>query len=175
MTDARPMIALVLALAACKAADSTSGTPDGSAPTDASSDAAAAGDAVSPSDAGAPGDAAADGPPLVNYNDCTNVDFDQNDLTAPDASRIVVFSFDPQPVQYKPRCLKVKANETVRWEGSFASHPLVSSGGDVPNPIDGVMVDASAGFVTFPNPGWYGFECQVHESPAEYGAILVVP
>ena len=32
-----------------------------------------------------------------------------------------------------------------------------------------------SGTIAFPKEGWFGFECQVHESPAEYGAILVVP
>jgi plastocyanin len=170
----------MLACAACSTSAASSSSDDASAPDDASvaSDAPAtidASDDGSDEDAGAIVDAAPALDVVFNYNDCTNIDFDDNDETAPDASRTIVFSFHASSQQYAPRCMKVRATETVRWQGDFADHPLVSAGGDIPNAIDTVMVNGTTGTVTFPNVGWYGFECQIHESPSEYGAILVVP
>jgi plastocyanin len=143
-------------------------------------------------DASGTADASVDAPPLItdasspppldapdvlfNYDDCTNVDFDQNDETAPDAGRLIVFSFHANAQQYAPRCMKIKAGESVTWEGDFPDHPLIGAGGDVPNPVDVAMLaTGTQGTIAFPKQGWFGFECHVHESPAEYGAILVVP
>jgi plastocyanin len=168
--------ALCLAVAACSsksapgeldvtdAADSD--TPGGG---DAGVDAAPITDASTPLPLDAPD-------VLFNYDDCTNIDFDQYDETAPDASRHIVFSFHANVQQYAPRCMKIKAGDSVTWEGDFTDHPLVGAGGDVPNPVDIAMIaTGTLGTIAFPNQGWYGFECQVHESPLEYGAILVVP
>lgn len=159
---------------ACSTASSTS-------PADASIDAADAGDAFAP-------DAAVDDvitstdvllDPLddrTNYNDCTPYDFAMNDHTAPADPRIIGFPYDPAPAQYSPRCMKIKAGQTITWKGDFRFHPLVPAGGDVPSPITiDPMPSGTERAIAFPSAGFFGFECSTHGAPAMYGAIFVVP
>jgi plastocyanin len=166
---------LLLFAAACSKSASPEAPADGAAPPppeDASLGDATDGPEIT--DASVP---AVDAPDvLFNYNDCTNIDFDQNDESAPDASRNIVFSFHANVQQYAPRCIRIAAGESVTWEGDFTDHPLVGAGGDVPNPVDLAAISSgTTGTITFAKAGWYGFECKVHESPSEYGAILVTP
>lgn len=174
-------VAFVFAMAgvACSAKNAPSAAEDASAAPIADASGA---DVVAPAVVDAGEDAITDAAALLdapdvrfNYDDCTNTDFDTYDETAHDASRTIVFSFHANPIQYAPRCMKIRQSQTVTWQGDFADHPLVSAGGDVPSPINGVMPTATTGAVTFPKAGWFGFECAVHESPTEYGAVLVVP
>jgi plastocyanin len=72
-----------------------------------------------------------------------------------------------------PRCLQIKAGQTVTWTGSFSTHPLLADEGDKPNPISTADTSGASATVTFPTAGTYGFKCQVHASMT--GAVLVTP
>lgn len=72
-----------------------------------------------------------------------------------------------------PRCVQIKAGQSVTWTGSFSTHPLLADQGDKPNPISTADTSGASANVTFPTPGTYGFKCQVH--PTMTGAVLVTP
>ena len=72
-----------------------------------------------------------------------------------------------------PRCVEIKAGQTVTWTGSFATHPLLADEGDKPNPISTADTSGASATVTFPTAGTYGYKCQVHASMT--GAVLVTP
>jgi plastocyanin len=112
----------------------------------------------------------------TNFNDCTPFDFASNDHTASGDLRVIAFPVDPAPAQYQPRCMKIRATQTITWRGDFRYHPLGPAGGDVPTPI---TVDPSPSgserAIAFPSTGFFGFECVTHEAPLMYGAVLVVP
>ncbi len=111
-----------------------------------------------------------------SFNDCSPFDFTMNDHTAAGDARIITFSYDQTPVQYAPRCMKIKVGQTVTWKGDQHFHPLSPAGGDIPTPItDDPNPMGTQRAIAFPNAGFFGFECFTHEAPAEYGAILVVP
>jgi plastocyanin len=128
-------------------------------------------------DAAPPSDVALDPyDDTTNFNDCTPFDFTSNDHTADADPRTIQFSLDPTTQQYAPRCVKIRAGQTVTWTGAFQYHPLSPAGGDVPSPI---TIDPQPGgssrVITFPKAGLFGFECSIHEAPLEYGAIQVIP
>lgn len=75
--------------------------------------------------------------------------------------------------QVTPRCVEIKAGESVTWTGNFATHPLQADEGDKPNPIASANLASSSATVTFPTAGTFGFKCQVHSSMI--GAVLVTP
>lgn len=72
-----------------------------------------------------------------------------------------------------PRCVQIKAGQTVTWNGSFTTHPLEADQGDAPNPISTANTSGASAAVTFPTAGTFGFKCQVHSSMT--GAVLVTP
>ena len=72
-----------------------------------------------------------------------------------------------------PRCVQIKAGQTVTWTGSFTTHPLLADEGDAPNPISTADTSGASAVVTFATPGTYGYKCQVHASMT--GAVLVTP
>jgi plastocyanin len=72
-----------------------------------------------------------------------------------------------------PRCLQIKAGQTVTWNGSFTTHPLLADEGDTPNPISTADTSGPSATVTFPTAGTFGFKCEVHASMT--GAVLVTP
>ena len=182
------MTAAVVAASSCGCSSEESGASSASSG-DASLEAS---DDVMTSDAGAPDtrddDAAAADvvtstdvsldpfDDTTNYNDCTPYDFSSNDHTAPSDPRVVTFPFDPAPAQYQPRCILIRATQTITYKGNFQYHPLGPAGGDVPTPI--TIDPTPAGLeraITFPNPGFFGFECVTHEAPLMYGAVFVIP
>jgi hypothetical protein len=76
-------------------------------------------------------------------------------------------------------CSMIKAGSVVKWTGSFTTHPLDAHGGDTPNPIAGAYMDAGGAggsdvLIAFPDPGTFGYYCDVHLT-AMQGAIKVVP
>lgn len=95
------------------------------------------------------------------------------DKSAPNDTRAIDFPTGVSAAQYTPNCLKVKAGQSVTWNGSFPNHPLMAFGGDSGNPITTTNTGATKSF-TFPAAGTYGFGCQFH-SFAMFGAIQVVP
>jgi plastocyanin len=106
-------------------------------------------------------------------NECDNTGYDANDETAANATRTITFPMDLAPVQFSPHCMKIKAGQSVTWNGQFPSHPLEAMGGDTGNPIPPTSTGMTVS-VTFPNAGTFGFDCANHPSMM-HGAILVVP
>lgn len=112
---------------------------------------------------------------------CTQAEFDQKagagggDFTSFGGADIS-FPTTSAPAQYINHCIKVKVGSNITFAGSFASHPLVPSGGDTPTPIPSQSTDVDGGAVSFdvPNKGTYGFQCGSHPS-IMFGAIQVVP
>jgi len=107
-------------------------------------------------------------------NDCKESDFAANDLSDPDASRVVRFPRADGGLGYAPPCVRVAAGESVTWRGDFLVHPLTQFNGDPNSPIDyyddGGGPDGSI-TIGFPEAGWYGYQCAVHAQM--YGAIEV--
>ncbi len=168
---------LALSTAACSSENAPSSAPDAAAVGDAADDGVGA-----PNDASMAGDVVVSTDVLIdpyddhtNYNDCTPYDFTMNDHRAPADPRVITFPYDPNAVQYSPRCIKISVGQTITWRGDFRYHPLEPAGGDAPSPI---LVDPTpAGTeraVVFPNAGFFGFECATH-SAEMYGAIFVLP
>ena len=63
--------------------------------------------------------------------------------------------------KYSPDSLEVLVGDLIHWEGSFASHPLVSTG----LPFGAKDIDVSTGTIfeyTIEKPGDYRFKCSVH-------------
>ena len=73
------------------------------------------------------------------------------------------------PLSNTDRCWTIKKGQDVTWNGDFTMHPLMVQGGDKPNPIS---APDTAGKVTFPNKGTFGFVCGNH--PQMTGAIQVI-
>ena len=154
----------VVALAACSSDDTpaTTGTPveaggGGDGGGGVGGDGGGGG-----KDTGAP---VADSGPVVLNNCNTFVD-----LSAPGATRTITWTL---PLVAPERCMTVKKGQEITWSGDFVSHPLITSGGDTPNPI--ADVDAGGGTtgkVTFTTAGLFGFECMIH--PSMVGAIKVI-
>jgi len=91
----------------------------------------------------------------AGLNGCAEPDF--VDRSAPDASRTIAWNFNVDP-----RCIIVAIGDTVTWDGSLASHPLSSQGGDMPTPIVTTNTGTSVSFV-FADAGNFGFVCLNHQ------------
>lgn len=155
-----------LSLAACSS-DDTGGTSGGTSPEAAPGNeggATEAGgkDSSSPGvDAGGGEDAAP-----VEVNSCKSF----VDRSADSASRTITWDF---PVATAPeRCMTVKKGQEVTFMGDFSTHPLISSGGDTPNPVAAVDIVGATGKVTLAKAGLFGWVCGNH--PAMTGAIKVI-
>ncbi len=149
-------VASVGACASSSGGGSSSGTTDGGSSGTTDSGSSGSSGADSGGDSG--GDAA-----TVVVNDC-NVFVDRS---ATGASRTITWDF---PVSTAPeRCMTIKKNQAVVFNGDFGTHPLDASGGDKPNPF--ASPDAP-GKVTFAKAGLFGFQCAVH--PSMTGAIKVI-
>jgi plastocyanin len=103
----------------------------------------------------------------IALNGCTVYE----DRTATDADRELNFA---QSLATDPeRCIKARVGTSVCFHtSSFATHPLVASGGDTPNPIPNVSAGTDY-CVALTRPGVFGYRCTAH--PAMTGAIWVVP
>jgi len=156
--------------------DDTSGhgghTPADAAPTDNAADQVPAADAAVTPDA--PADGGAEVPLL---NDCRASDYE--DRTADAAGRTVV----PRgSTGYTPRCLIVRAGQSVTFEMDFAAHPLVpgvphgsSVGATSPNLIEARSTGTMAYTVTFPGAGYFPFYCSRHGHVGMAGVVRVIP
>jgi plastocyanin len=94
------------------------------------------------------------------------------DATAPGADRTVHF----QDFSYDPKCLLVRAGQTVTFAGDFIRHPLTPSCGPE-LVLDNRDTRTTASFV-LENAGFYGYYCLDHGNPqgdVMSGAIEVVP
>lgn len=92
------------------------------------------------------------------------------DRTGAGDDRSVTFDFTPVP-----KCLKVRAGQSVTFNGPSAVHPLSQACG----PAE-VIPDhtTSSGSFTFSDPGDYGYFCDVHGTSGGAGmagAVQVIP
>ncbi len=82
--------------------------------------------------------------------------------------------WDTSVANLPDHCSKIKVGNTVKFTGSFTSHPLVNFGGDTPNPIAGSGTpDGGSVTITFTTPGTFGYHCDNHS--IMIGAFVVVP
>lgn len=80
---------------------------------------------------------------------------------------------------YAPKCIRISAGSSVKFQSNFVSHPLV--GGEVVGvtemPDPGSPIPAtSMGMelvVDFPDAGAYGYYCDVHSGAGMVGAVFV--
>lgn len=87
------------------------------------------------------------------------------DRTADSASRTITWGFS---VSSTPEaCMKIKAGQTVTWNGELGTHPLAAKGGDANSPIKNEKT------ATFAAAGTFGYVCTAHASMT--GVVLVVP
>lgn len=115
----------------------------------------------------------ANGAAAQDVNGCT-LGATVNWLDVPPGERVIVFP----NANYQPPCVRIRAGQTVTWDGDFSSHPLRGGlrkgGGPQPgNPIPDVSSGSTPVEVTFPDPGAWGFYCAFHEPPMA-GAVFVV-
>ncbi len=112
-------------------------------------------------------------------HDCGDTQFAATDRTAAGDTRTVMFS----GVAYNPKCMRIKAGQTVTWMGNFGPHPLAKGitnaattpGVDSPgNPITPTTTGNML-MVTFPAAGTFAYFCTNHDALGMYGAIQVVP
>lgn len=122
-------------------------------------------------DAGTPVDARVVDADPDNVNGCTRTG--ATDLTAAGATRTI----EEQGIAYMPKCIRIKAGQSVTWNADFASHPLSSGtpagGPQAGSPITTTTAGSTKSF-TFPAAGVFGFYCQVHVT-AMMGAVYVEP
>lgn len=112
--------------------------------------------------------------PLLN--DCRSADY--VDQGADDAERTVV----PRGTTgYTPRCLTVRAGQSVTFAMSFTTHPLNPgvphgsiAGATSPNPIEAQRAGTTY-TVAFAGAGFYPFYCNVHGHVGMAGVVRVVP
>lgn len=124
-------------------------------------------------DAGAAADATATVPLL---NDCAASAY--VDRTGDGDERTVV----PRGTTgYTPRCLTVRAGQTVTFSMSFTTHPLVpgvphgsGAGATTPTPIEAQRAGTTYA-VAFAGAGFYPFYCNVHGHVGMAGVVRVVP
>ncbi len=91
------------------------------------------------------------------------------------------FGCPPFPCRYTPPCVKIKPGRTVRWLGTFSSHPLraglvIDGSGEnqANNPIPDIDSGTNSGLVSFPDSGTWGFYCNFHFLSDEMkGAVFV--
>lgn len=66
---------------------------------------------------------------------CTAADFQANDRRGPNQVRIITFPVGAPPAQYAPRCLMIRAGQSVTWQGDLAVDPLTPRSQNPPSPI----------------------------------------
>ncbi len=98
-----------------------------------------------------------------SLNGCTDASY--SDQTA--AGATITWDFT-----VSPKCVKIKAGQTVTWNGNFATHPINPFGGDQGSPVPSTSTGNTAKG-TFPTAGTFGFHCVNH--PSMLGAVKVVP
>lgn len=140
----------------------------------ASSDQPAASDAPVTSDAPTAANDAPTAVPLLN--DCAAMDY--VDRTGGADDRTVT----PRgSTSYSPRCMTIRAGQTVTFSMSFAAHPLSagvphgsSAGATTPSPIL-TQRSGSSYAVTFASTGYFPFYCTTHGHLNMAGVVRVSP
>ena len=94
-----------------------------------------------------------------DINGCTRAT--ANDLTAAGATRTIA----TVGLSYAPRCVRIKAGQSVTWSSDFQVHPLqggtVADGPQAASPI-GLTSSGTTKVIAFPTAGVYGYYCVVH-------------
>lgn len=147
----------------CSSDSTPSGAVDGGGDAASSQDAATD---TTPADGGADASTACT---IAAFAGCTTFD----DRTAANADRKVTF----KDFEYTPKCLRIKAGQTVTFDGDFVHHPLVTSCGPSVTLMDKRTGTGPAPFV-LGTAGFYGYYCLDHGNAAGAvmaGAIDVVP
>lgn len=82
---------------------------------------------------------------------------------------------------YTPRCLTIRAGQSVTFSMSFTTHPLnpgvphgSSAGATTPSPIEAQRAGTTYA-VAFPGAGFYPFYCNTHGHVGMAGVVRVVP
>ncbi len=89
-------------------------------------------------------------------------------LAAPRATNHVVL-FPANGLNYNPKILVIQAGDTVEWDGTFATHPLVSE--------DGLWLTVESGSTfsyQYNNAGVFRYYCLAHGFPGGSGMSGVV-
>jgi len=150
-----------LALAACSSSTTTSSGVDGGGATNDSG----GNDSGGLKDTGGGGfDAGGDG--FTPLNGCVTF----TDHTSGGDPRSI--TWDLIIASSPDRCMRIKAGQSVTWDGDFAMHPLEQAGGQTPSPI-GNGSGTTPKVIAFPNTGDYGYDCAAH--PGMRGVIRVEP
>lgn len=167
--------ALVLVGLACSSCGptNTSGT-DATAATDAATAAETATDApLSDSAAQDTGVTA----PIPVLNDCTEADYVDRSGDAQTERTVVPVG----STGYDPRCLTIRAGQSVVFSMDFTAHPLSpgvphgsSAGATTPTPIT-AQTTGTMHTVTFSSPGFYPFFCIRHGHVGMAGTVQVLP
>jgi plastocyanin len=158
------------AASACSSSD----TPDSAdAGADAASDAGSGADSGgggTDSGGGGADSGGGGGTCQLSYAGCvaqTMVDVGATDTTV---------KFGVNGLTYEPKCLRIKAGQTVTFEGSFANHNLkpaacnpASAGSGDAIPVVKTGMTATAKFT---KPGIYAYYCEFHGEPAGSDALM---
>lgn len=114
---------------------------------------------------------------VPRLNDCTAAEYEDRSGGA-DTDRVV----RPRGTTgYTPRCLIIRAGQSVTFEMNFTTHPLVpgiphgpTAGATTPNPI--ARRDSGMTYtVAFPGAGYFPFYCNVHGHVGMAGVVRVMP
>jgi plastocyanin len=113
------------------------------------------------------------GPVIPTLNGCAPGDYE--DLSAPGATRTILFGGPAGGQVYKPKCATIAAGQVVRFQGNFNSHPLApgnaasATAGSPNNPITSVTSGSDPKDFTFAAPGTYPYYCTDHSTGAGLG------
>jgi plastocyanin len=72
-------------------------------------------------------------------------------------------------LNYSPKNVTIRQGDTVEWQGSFSTHPLVSDSG-----LWTTVNSGSTFSYTFNHPGVYHFHCFFHGSLGMVGMVVTV-
>lgn len=93
------------------------------------------------------------------------------------ADRTIAFA----GISYTPKCMRVRAGQSVTYRGSFSGHPLArgsDTNANLGSPNSPIPTELNTGMETtiaFPTAGRYPFYCTFHVSQGMAGVIDVVP
>ena len=87
---------------------------------------------------------------------CTTADFQANDRRGAKKARLITFAAGDAPAPYAPRCMMIRAGQTVTWEGAFRVDPLEAQSQSPPSPITLTAAGNTATF-TFVEKGRYRY------------------
>lgn len=112
---------------------------------------------------------------LETLNGCAAGDFD--DFSATGDSRAIGIAV--AGLTYTPKCMRIAAGQSVRWQGNLAAHPLRPGNpqderaGSPGNPIPSVSSGREV-VVDFSAPGLYPYYCALHSFGAGRGMAGVI-